>query len=117
MILPVCMIISLISGFFAVFAEDEAHPDGSLPVVYLNIDESQGTVEDMIASGNHSVYCYGTVSIEVPDGFHYSDYPDLPCETIEDLAMSIRGRGNSTWQKADKKAFKIKLDDKTDLFG
>lgn len=96
---------------------DEIMPDNSLPVVYLDIDESQGTVEDMITSDEHSAYCYGTVSIEVPEGFHYSDFPDLPCESVEGLAMSIRGRGNSTWQKADKKAFKIKLDKKAEIFG
>ena len=97
--------------------EDEVKPDNGIPVVYLRIDESRGTVEDMIKSDDHSVYCYGTVSIEVPEGFHYSDFPNLPCESVTDLSMSIRGRGNSTWVRADKKPFKIKLDDKTDLFG
>ena len=51
--------------------------DNGVPVLYLNIDESQGTIEDMIASEDHSVYCYGTVSIDVPEGFHYSDSGEL----------------------------------------
>ncbi|MBQ1377707.1 MAG: CotH kinase family protein, partial [Lachnospiraceae bacterium] len=61
--------------------------------------------------------CYGTISIEVPEGFHYSDFPDNLCESLKDMAMSIRGRGNSTWKKSMKKPYKIKLDKKTDVFG
>jgi uncharacterized repeat protein (TIGR02543 family) len=118
LLLLVCMMISLFSRSFSVHAEDkELRPDGSLPVIYLNIDESQGTIEDMIASDDHSAYCYGTLSIEVPEGFRYSDYQDVDLKGVEGLAMNIRGRGNSTWQRSAKKAFKIKLDKKADLFG
>ena len=105
----------------AVFAEEDSDPvqiDNGIPVVYLNIDESKGSIQDMIESPDHSVYCYGSVTIDVPEGFHYSDFPDLPCEGVTDLSMSIRGRGNSSWQhSAIKKPFKIKLDKKADLFG
>ena len=98
-------------------AEDtDVSVDNGIPVVYLNIDESRGTIEDMLSSPDHSVYCYGTISIQVPEGFHYSDFPDLPCKSLEGLSMSIRGRGNSTWND-EKKPFKIKLDKKTDVFG
>ena len=107
----------------AVYAEEESGEetsevtvDNGIPVVYLNIDESRGPIEDMIKSEDHSVYCYGTMSIDVPEGFHYSDFEDLACESFSDLDMSIRGRGNSTW-KEEKKPFKIKLDKKADLFG
>ncbi len=123
-------VISLIVTFIAVAAlffinettdvfanSSEIKPDNGIPVVYINIDETQGTVQDMIESPNHSVYCYGTISISVPDGFHYSDFPDSVCESVTDLSMSIRGRGNSTWQKSMKKPFKIKLDKKADIFG
>ncbi|MBQ9059973.1 MAG: CotH kinase family protein [Firmicutes bacterium] len=91
--------------------------DNGIPVVYLNIDEDQGTIEEMISSPDHSDYCYGTVSIQVPEGFHYVDLPDQACESVEGLAMDIRGRGNSTWTRAGKKSFKIKLDQKAGLFG
>ena len=86
--------------------------DNGIPVVYLNIDETDTTIEEMNASVDHSVYCYGTISIKVPEGFHYSDYPDADLESLEDVAMSIRGRGNSSWRGASKKPYKIKLDDK-----
>ncbi len=36
--------------------------------------------------------------------------------TLYDGAIQIRGRGNSTWQNP-KKPYKVKLDEKTDLFG
>ena len=96
---------------------DVVKVDNGIPVVYLNIDETQGTIEDMIASPDHSVYCYGTITIDVPEGFHYTDFEDLVCESIQELSMSIRGRGNSTWKKDMKKPYKIKLDKKTDIFG
>lgn len=97
-------------------ADDKVTVDNGIPVVYLNIDESRGSIDDMIQSGDHSVYCYGKLSIVVPEGFHYSDFPDLACLSFADLDMSIRGRGNSTWRES-KKPFKIKLDKKADLFG
>ena len=93
--------------------------DHGIPVVTLDIDESRGSIDAMNQSPDHSVYCYGTLSIDVPDvpgGFHYSDMPDAECQSVSGLSMSIRGRGNSTWSKA-KKPYKIKLNDRADLFG
>ena len=111
----------LIMAAFTVNAQakgkDEEKPDNGIPVVYIEIDETQGTIEEMIASVNHSFYCYGTIRIEVPEGFHYVDFPDLPCESVGPISMSIRGRGNSSWKQANKKPYKIKLDTKTDIFG
>ena len=97
-------------------AEETGEVNNGIPVVYLEIDESQGTIEAMNASPDHSVYCYGELSISVPEGFHYCDMPDAACESVEGLSMSIRGRGNTTWSE-DKKPYKIKLDKKADLFG
>ena len=97
-------------------AQTAGNVDNGIPVVYLEIDESKGTIADMNASPDHSVYCYGQVSISVPEGFHYCDMPDAACESVEGLAMNIRGRGNTTWN-GKKKPYKIKLDKKADLFG
>ena len=72
----------------AAAANDKPIVDNGIPVVYLNIDESRGTIEDMIQSGDHSVYCYGKLSVEVPEGFHYSDFPDLACVSFENLDSS-----------------------------
>ena len=109
------LVITVFSLPVFVHADDEM-PDNGIPVVYINIDESEVTIEDMLNSPDHSVSCTGTLSIEVPEGFHYSDYPDVDLKSYENLKMTIRGRGNSTWNEKDKKPFKIKLDKKEDIF-
>ena len=100
-----------------VMASETTDPDNGITVVYLTIDESKGTIEDMLSSPDHSIYCYGTVRIEVPEGFRYADFQDVDCVSLEETGMSIRGRGNSTWDKSAKKPFKIKLDSKEDVLG
>ena len=92
-------------------------PDNGLPVVVIEIEETQEhTIEDMNASKDHSVECYGTMQIIVPDGFRYCDLDVVP-ESIGPVDLDyIRGRGNSTWGLA-KKPYKIKLANKADIFG
>ena len=92
-------------------------PDNGLPVVVIEIEEPQEhTIEDMNASKDHSVECYGTMQIIVPDGFRYCDLDVVP-ESIGPVDLDyIRGRGNSTWGLA-KKPYKIKLANKADIFG
>ncbi|MBQ6654181.1 MAG: CotH kinase family protein [Erysipelotrichaceae bacterium] len=91
--------------------------DNGLPVVYLNIDEARGTIEAMNTSPDHSVFCYGTISIEVPEGFRHCDFPETELKSLEDISMSIRGRGNSSWEQSTKKPYKIKLDSSEDVLG
>ena len=92
----------------------------TLPVMYFNIDESEGTVEAMNTSEDHSAECYGTVDLVVPDKFNSDttfrdEYGEQ--ESLYDLDLEyIRGRGNSTWMD-DKKPYKVKFDKKQDLFG
>lgn len=111
------------TGFIPTTQKDAVKPgdlDNGIPVLYLNIDEDKdgyGTIEEMINSPKHQDSCYGSLSIEVPAGFHYVDFPDLKCESLENLEMTIRGRGNSTWERCSKKPFKIKLESKADIFG
>ena len=90
--------------------------DHGIPVIYIHIDESEVTIEDMNTDPEHNTTCTGTMDIVVPDGFRFSDMPDAELESVSGLAMTIRGRGNSTW-KYDKKPYKIKLDKKADLLG
>lgn len=59
--------------------------------LFLNIDESLGTISAMNNDKNHETSCYGNLSF---DGANYF--------------MSIKGRGNSTWD-ADKKPYNITL--------
>ena len=99
-------------------AEEAETVDNGIPVVYINIDESQGTIARMYDSVDHNVYCYGTISISVPENFHYSDFADKVLKSVDGLQMSMRGRGNSTWSAyTEKKPFKIKLDKKADILG
>ena len=88
-----------------------------IPVIYFKIDESRGSISDMNESPDHSARCYGTMDIQVPEGF-VSDYPGGISESVTDLEMDyVQGRGNSTWKDPDKKPYKFKLSKKTDLFG
>ena len=100
-----------------VYAEGEREEiDNGIPVIYLNIDESKVTIEEMNSSPDHSVTCEGTLDIKVPENFRYSDLLSQVPESVSGLAMTIRGRGNSTWGVA-KKPYKIKLDKKASVLG
>ncbi|MBQ3369817.1 MAG: CotH kinase family protein [Mogibacterium sp.] len=95
----------------------------TIPVMYFNIDESEGTIEAMNNSEDHSVECYGTVDLIVPDEFRndntfkdeYKSQDSLYGENALELEY-IRGRGNSTWGD-DKKPYKVKFDKSQNLFG
>ena len=65
--------------------------------MFLKLDESLGTISAMNADENHETKCYGSVAFE---GEKY-DY------------MSMKGRGNSTWDLA-KKPYNITFHKKDD---
>ena len=121
LLLPVFLMVLLLflAGESICTFADDAVPDNGIPVIYVRVSETGGnpTIQDMLESPDHSVTCTGTLDIVVPEGFHYVDFPDAECKSLNNLTMSIRGRGNSTWERADKKPFKIKLDNKADVFG
>lgn len=87
-----------------------------IPVVNLDIDESFGSIDDMNRDEDHITECYGDMSIVVPS--NYQSEFDIKGETYTGGTYQldyIRGRGNSTWSEI-KKPYKIKLDEKADLF-
>lgn len=91
----------------------------TVPVLYFDIDESQGSISTMNNSPEHDDECYGSVTIEVPDGYEceYAD-KDGKTDNIKTGTYEldyIRGRGNSTWW-TDKKPYKLKFTEKQDLF-
>ena len=131
------LVLSVSVAFAAGDNADEGDilkPQHGIPLVIVNIDESEeaieaanksaeeqgkshkyGTIEDMNSSENHSVRCVGSVQIKVPDGYKLSG-DDLTW-IGSDLKMDyIRGRGNSTWDNP-KKPYKIQLSEKANLFG
>ncbi|MBQ2677280.1 MAG: CotH kinase family protein, partial [Firmicutes bacterium] len=72
---------------------------GSVNVVpvFIDIDESQGTIEAMDNDKEHDKECTGRINI---DGHWY----EMP---------KIKGRGNATWKEAkDKKPYNVTLGDK-----
>ena len=64
--------------------------------MFLNLDESMGTIADMNADEAHETSCYGQIA--------YKDFGDY---------ISIKGRGNSTWRR-DKKPYNITFYKKSD---
>lgn len=87
-----------------------------IPVVYVNVDESETTIEQMNSDEYHKTKCTGTVDIKVPedctDVFGQASYGDM-----EGLVLKyIRGRGNSTWAE-DKKPYKLEFKTEQSFFG
>lgn len=76
-----------------------------LPVVYIDTEDGYGIT-------SKEVYKSATMRIQGNDNFNSTN------STLYDGGISIRGRGNSTWNMSySKLPYKIKLDTKTDLFG
>jgi uncharacterized repeat protein (TIGR02543 family) len=92
--------------------------ESSLPVIYFNLDESQGTIAEMNSDENHDTECYGTMNVQIPAGYQY-EYTEQKQDVLTSTEYNleyIRGRGNSTWM-TDKKPYKLKLEKSADLFG
>ncbi len=69
----------------------------SANVLWLEVDESLGTVHDMHADPRHETYCYGNLAFIGTQGQY--DFVS---------AFSLRGRGNATWED-EKKGYALKL--------
>lgn len=87
----------------------------TVPTVSFDIDESEGTINEMNSSEDHSAECYGSMTINVPDGFK-SEYTGKQAEGGTYQLEYIRGRGNSTWM-TNRKPYKIKLDSSSNILG
>ena len=113
----ILMLLAVMALCAAAGAEENIFRPADLPVVYLTIDGGQEEIDRLNGSENHSYRCTGTMDIAVPEG--YSGQLDglYPQKNVTGLKMSyIRGRGNGTWG-LDKNPYKIKLEEKADLFG
>ena len=76
-----------------------------LPVVYINTEDGYGIT-------SKETYKQATMKIQGNDSFNSTN------TTLYDGGISIRGRGNSTWNmEYSKLPYKIKLDSKTNLLG
>ena len=58
--------------------------------IFFNIDESKGTIAAMNEDPDHETNCYGTATFEGKTNY-----------------ISMKGRGNYTWQSYDKKPYNV----------
>lgn len=89
--------------------------ESSVPVIYFDINESEGSIGEMNSSEDHSAECYGSMSIKVPEGYTSVDTGKVLTGGDYNLEY-IRGRGNSTWGTG-KNPYKLKLEDSSKLLG
>lgn len=100
--------------------------NSTLPVMYINIDESHGTIDAMNQSEEHTECCYGDMVLDVPLQWRER----LNCEgflsTVENDGdpkqpgtIRLRGRGNSSWSLAKDKQrpYQLKLEKGLNLLG
>ena len=98
-------------------AEESGFQPTDLPVVRLTIDGGQEEIDLLNSSSDHSYRCTGTMDILVPEGYSGQFEGRYPQENLTGLKMRyIRGRGQGSWGM-DKNPYKIKLEEKADLFG
>ncbi len=89
--------------------------ESSVPVIYFDINEADGTIGEMNSSPDHTAECYGSMSIKVPAGYTSVDTGKVLSGGDYNLEY-IRGRGNSTWDTS-KKPYKLKLEESSKLLG
>ena len=70
--------------------------------MFLELDESQGTIDAMNSDKTHETKCVGVVRFDGAEG------------AMTEGAMTMKGRGNSTWG-LPKKPYNITLDKKSEL--
>lgn len=98
-LLVLCLILSVVASATAQYS-------GSLPVLYINTEGGTPITEK-------GVYIRGTYYLDALglEGYESIGSPD------NQLELSIKGRGNWTWETYDKKPYRIKLDTKQELMG
>lgn len=96
----------------------------NLPTLFLNIDESYGTILSMNTSADQSAYGYGDMRLDVPTALANEKGWETTYLSMEDDAatpgtMKMRGRGNSTWDTAlnTKKPYQFKTEKRVNLLG
>lgn len=101
-----CMAIEIGSEEAAQFTADLA--SGTLPVVYINTEGAAPVID-------RENKIQASMWIEIPEGCT-AEFEAVGSAS-EPLALTIKGRGNSSWTNSEKKPYKLKLDKKTELLG
>ena len=86
----------------ATFTVTTYQGSATVKAIFIDIDESKGTIAAMDGDPDHETSCSGVIYI---DGVQF-------------VMSKIKGRGNYTWSQArDKKAYNISLDTKVSILG
>jgi hypothetical protein len=96
---PVALTVTNNSGDIASYTIDITNFTG-LPIIYLNTDGG-------VSVESKETYVPGTIRV---DGWRLHD-------SIPEVTMEIRGRGNSTWFLHPKKPYQMKLSDSSEFLG
>lgn len=99
-------IYSLLLLFSVLSARGQTPYSGTLPVLFVNTENG-----DSIKSKEEYIPAKYYIETFGHNGFENIGSREHP------LNLLIRGRGNSTWKKFEKKPYKIKFDKKTELLG
>lgn len=81
-------------------------PTFTVPVINIRTENNQ----EILDKEN---YIEGYLSLEIPSGNEWENFG----ESIHEKKIGIRGRGNFTWFKTEKKSYKIKFDKKLEILG
>lgn len=97
-----------------------------LPAIFLEIDESHGTIAQMNSSPDHSQACYGDITVVMPEDMAKV----YGCEAVVTSkgndkkektpgTFRLRGRGNTTWKTSTDKQrpYGIKLEKQLNILG
>jgi len=92
-----------------------------IPSIHIKIDDRYGKFSSVNASSDQSVFAYGNFLLEVTDELAAEKgwdtiYKSSEGDPLTPETMSIRGRGNWTWNQR-KKPYQIKVEKKLDLLG
>ncbi|MCI5911932.1 MAG: CotH kinase family protein, partial [Prevotella sp.] len=100
-LMSIATLLAFVSGAFAA----DGKPTGTLPVVYINTENSKPIVkkEEKIPA---------TIWIDAAG----TDYASLGSEAAP-VAFTVSGRGNYSWVGFDKKPYKVKFASKTSVLG
>ncbi|MCR5628418.1 CotH kinase family protein [Eubacterium sp.] len=98
-----------------VYLESLFFTEGSTPVVSFDIDKEVNTMDSINGSSVHTTMGYGTMNVNVPEGYKSPISKEKLTDKIYELEY-VKGRGNSTWLQS-KKPYKIKLEDSEELLG
>lgn len=94
----------------------------TIPSINIQVDNQYGTIYDVWADETKNTYCYGDMTITVPESIANQNqipknYVSMEADDARPGTVSLKGRGNATWSLATKKPYVLKLEKGLDLLG